>query len=179
MATAQRIIMGGAAAASAAAEPRGGKVVLPPADLGWALLGWVGAVFLVIGLVDLSLGWITPHFGNPEWEFGTIARTLDSLPITVLGLALVLAATAERRVVWAVRAASLVAWVLAIGLLVLLAVFLLDVPVALKATVPPELKAGLYRAVAKALVQGLLYPTVLAAIGWQGVRATRRARIVA
>ena len=79
-------------------ESRAGQPVLPPTDLGWRLLGWVGLVFLVIGLLDLGLGWYPPRFGSAEWEFGTITRTLDSLPISVLGLAMVMALSA---VTWA------------------------------------------------------------------------------
>ena len=173
-AVSQRVLIGGGSA-----EPRAARLVLPPADLGWSLLGWAGLVFLVIGLLDLGLGWFPLHFGNPEWEFGTVTRTFDSLPITVLGLALTLASAVQRRVAWATRGAAALCWVLALILAVGFVVFLLDVPVALKAVTQPVVRAGLVRAIAKALVQGVLYPTVLAAIGWQGVRATRRARTFA
>ena len=171
MSVAQRVVIGGANA-----DPQGARLVLPPAHTGWSLLGWVGFVFLVIGLLDLGLGWFPAHFGNPEWEFGTVAHTLDSLPITVLGLAMALASAVERRVSWAARAVSVLCWLLALALVAGLVVFLLDIPVALKATTQPEVRAGLHRAIVKAVAQGVLYPTALAAIGLQGVRATRRAR---
>jgi hypothetical protein len=167
----QRVVIAGGGS-----QPEGGRLVLPPADPGWSLLGWVGLVFLAIGLLDLALGWFPPRFGNPEWEFGTVTRTFDSLPITVLGLALTLASAIQRRVAWATRAAAALCWLLALILAAGFVVFLLDVPVALKAVTQPVVRAGLDRAIIKALVQGVLYPTVLAAIGWQGVRATRRAR---
>lgn len=173
MATAQRIVMGGATPAVSESKL---KVLTSPGEVGWTLLGRVGVVFVGIGLLDVALGWTPTHFGSPEWEFGTIAHTLDSLPVTVLGLAFVLAAAIERRAAWAVRATALLAWVLAAFLVVGFAVFLLDVPVALKAVTDATVKSGLHRAIAKALVQGVLYPSVLAAIGWQGVRATRRER---
>jgi hypothetical protein len=168
---AQRLVIGGTAA-----DTRAPKLVLPPADLGWSLLGWAGLVFLVIGLLDQALGWFPLHFGNPEWEFGTVTRTLDTLPIAVLGLAMTLASAAQRRVPWTARAAAALCWLLAAVLLAGLVVFLLDVPVALKSVTQPAVRSGLERAIVKALVQGVLYPTVLAAIGWQGLRAARRAR---
>lgn len=176
MSAAPRIVMGGALPST---EPRL-KLAAPPDDhqqrLGWTLLGWVGLGFVAIGVLDLAVGWLPPHFGNPEWEFGTVAHTLDGLPITVLGLAMVLASAVERRVRWGVRAASLAAWALAAMLAAALVLFLLDVPVALRAVIDPVAKTGLRRAILKALVQGLVYPSVLLAIGWQGARATRRVR---
>ena len=46
---------------------------------------------------------------------------------------------------------------------------------ALKAVTQPALRGQLMRAIVKAVVQGVLYPTVLVAIGIAGVRAMRRA----
>jgi hypothetical protein len=173
MSAPQRIVLGGTNP-----EPRGGpKPLSPPlVDTGWSLLGVVGLAFAALGALDQSLGWLPPHFGNPEWEFGTITHMLDGLPITVLGLVMVLASAAQRRVGWAVRVGAAACWTLAALIAVAFVVFLLDVPVALRAVTQPALKAGLVRAIAKAIAQGLLYPTVLVAIGVQGVRATRRAR---
>ncbi|MFL5574703.1 MAG: hypothetical protein ACJ79S_01835 [Gemmatimonadaceae bacterium] len=145
-------------------------------DAGWLLLSRVGLAFLAVGVFDVALGWVPPHFGSPEWEFGTIARTLDSLPITLLGLALTLAGAAARGIAWATRAASLAALLLAALLVAALAVYALDVPLAFRVVTDPLARSGLERAVAKALVQGTLYPTVLAAIGITGIRLTLRAR---
>lgn len=157
-------------------ESRAGQPALPPTDLGWRLLGWVGLVFLVIGLLDLSLGWYPPRFGDAEWEFGTVTRTLDSLPISVLGLAMAMASSVQRRVTWAMRSAALLCGILAACLVVAFVIFLLDIPVALRTVTDPVLRAGLDRAIVKAIVQGVLYPTVLATVGWRGVRAAGRAR---
>jgi hypothetical protein len=150
------------------------KSTLAP-DVGWSLLSWVGATFLTIGLFDLALGWYPARFGNPEWEFGTIARTLDNLPITVLGLALALAGAVARGGTWAIRGMAAAALVLAALLLTALAVYALDVPLAFRVVTDPLARMGLKRAVAKSLLQGTLYPTVLAAIGITGIRLTRRA----
>jgi hypothetical protein len=148
----------------------------PAPSVAWSLLSWVGAAFLTIGLLDLALGWYPARFGNAEWEFGTIARTLDSLPITILGLALALAGAAARGATWAARGAAAGAILLAVTLLAALAVFALDVPLAFRVVADPLARAGLQRAVAKALVQGTLYPTVLVAIGVAGIRVTTPAR---
>lgn len=167
----QRVVIGSAPAS----EPRASQASPPPANFAWSVLGWLGLVFVVTGLLDQALAWFPLRFGNPEWEFGTVSHTFDNLPLTLLGTALVLASAAQRRVGWATRAAAALCWLLAAVLLVGLVVFLLDVPVALRAVTQPALRGQLMRAIVKAVVQGVLYPTVLVAIGIAGVRAMRRA----
>lgn len=159
------------------AEPRPLPRRAAPAPMvGWELLAWVAAAFVAIGLTDLLLGWIPVRLGNPEWEFGTVSRTLDNLPITLLGLALLHASVASRGIDWALRATSLLALLLAGILLVGLVVYVLDLPLAFRVVTDPSARSGLERAVIKALVQGTLYPTVLLAIGIKGIRQTVRAR---
>jgi hypothetical protein len=148
----------------------------PSPTVGWELLAWVAGAFVVVGLTDLLLGWIPVRLGNPEWEFGTVSRTLDNLPITLLGLALLHASVAARGIDWALRATSLLALVLAGILLVGLVVYALDLPLAFRVVTDPAARSGLERAVVKALVQGTLYPTVLLTIGIKGIRQTVRAR---
>ena len=144
--------------------------------LGWELLGWAGLAFFVIGTLDLAMGWVPFRVGNPEWEFATVSRTFDNLPITVLGLTMLLAGVSARGVEWAMRAAGLVALLLAALLLASLIVYALDLPLAFRVVTDPAPRSGLKRAALKAVVQGLLYPTVLATIGLKGIRPTLRAR---
>jgi hypothetical protein len=121
--------------------PRKGIPVSP--TVGWELLAWIGIVFLVVGGTDLLLGWIPVRFGNPEWEFGTVSRTFDNLPITALGLVLVLASVAARGIDWAIRATSLLALVLAAVLVVGLVVYALDIPLAFRVVTDPAARSGL------------------------------------
>ena len=66
---------------------------LPPApDYGWYLMGWLGLVFVIVGGSTLVMSWYPPLIGNPQWEFGTVSSTYDNLPITALGLGLLLGA---------------------------------------------------------------------------------------
>ena len=144
----------------------------PSPGVGWELMGWVGLVFFIIGALDLAMGWVPLRFGNPEWEFGTVSRTFDNLPITVLGLTMVLASAAARGTSWALRATGLLALLLAVFLVVGFVVYALDVPVAFRAVGDSAARSGLKRAVLKALVQGMLYPIALTAIGIRGIRLT-------
>lgn len=144
--------------------------------LGWDLLGWAGLAFFLVGGLDLAMGWVPLRLGNPEWEFATVSRTFDNLPITVLGLTMLLASVAARGIEWAMRAAGLVALLLAAFLFLALVVYALDIPLAFRVVTLPAPRMGLKRAVLKAVVQGTLYPTVLVAIGLKGIRPTMRVR---
>lgn len=145
-------------------------------SLGWELLGWAGLAFFIVGGLDLLMGWVPLRLGNPEWEFATVSRTFDNLPITLLGLTMLLASASARGIPWAMRATGLVALVLALFLGLGLVVYALDLPLAFRVVTAPEPRAGLKRATLKAIVQGTLYPTVLVAIGLKGIRSTLRAR---
>jgi hypothetical protein len=144
----------------------------PSPSIGWEVLGWVGLAFFLIGGLDLAMGWVPARFGNPEWEFGTVSRTFDNLPITVLGLTMLLASAAARGIEWAIRATGLLALLLALFLFAGFVIYLLDVPVAFRAVGETAARSGLKRAVTKALLQGLIYPIALAAIGIKGIRLT-------
>lgn len=145
---------------------------VPSPAVGWELMGWVGLAFFLIGALDLAMGWVPFRLGNPEWEFGTVSRTFDNLPITALGLTLLLASAAARGIDWAIRATGLLALLLALFLFASLLVYALDVPVAFRAVGDSDARSGLKRAVTKGLAQGMLYPIVLAAIGIKGIRLT-------
>ena len=106
----------------------------------------------------------------------TVSRTFDNLPITLLGLTMVLASAAARGIPWAMRATGLIALVLALFLVLGLVVYALDRPLAFRVVTAAEPRSGLKRATLKAIVQGTLYPTVLVAIGLKGIRSTLRAR---
>ena len=142
----------------------------------WAMLGWVGLAFFIVGALDLLMTWVPTRFGNPEWEFGTVSRTLDNLPITAIGLTMLMASVAARSIAWAMRATGLIALLLAAVLAMGFLVYLLDVPLALRRVTDPLARSGLKRAIFKAAVQGTLYPTVLATVGIMGIRKTLRAR---
>jgi len=150
----------------------------PPtsAPLAWEIIGWVGLAFLIIGGMDLLLGWFPTRFGSPEWEFGTVTRTLDNLPIVAMGLMLLLSSVAARGIDWALRAGALVAAILGVLVLVALVLYALDVPLAFRVVKDPLARSGLKRAVLKAAVQGTLYPAVLLTVGIKGIRHTLRAR---
>jgi len=143
------------------------------ASVGWRVLGAVGLTLLTVGLVDLLLAWVPPHFGSPEWEFGTISATLNNLPVPAMGLALVLARAAADR-----RRGQLVVigvWSVLVVLFLLVSAVLygLDVPLALRAVREPVQRSGLRSGMVKAVIALLAY---FAFHLWAAVFAFRRSR---
>jgi hypothetical protein len=158
------------------------KIVASPKDLrraspldstqAWAVLGWIGLAFLVVGGADFLLTWYPTHIGNREWEFGTVTSSLNGLPILVLGLGLLLtAARVVQRGWWALlaflAATLLLLWVLAAAVL-----WATTVPIALTST-PPELVTGIKKAIAKTTVQSVVYPMILAFLAWRSLTVLR------
>ena len=134
------------------------------------MLGWVGAVFFVVGFTDIVLAFVPPAFGVAGWEFATVQRTYDFMPLTTLGLALLLGsavAMGHRKLLFAVSGLLLL-----LGVLLVIAgvLYVLSVPFALQQVRQPIARTGLKRALVKAAVQGTLYPIVYLALGAKGLR---------
>lgn len=140
------------------------------AESAWRIVSVLGAAFLAIGLFDLALAWFPLALGSPEWEFGTVTRTLDGLPVPVMGAALALAAALAggSRVtarVMAVLMLALAVIVVAIGIL-----WATTLPFAFKPVTNDVVRLGLTKAVAKTSMQLLVYPTlftIAAVVGWR------------
>lgn len=129
----------------------------------WRALSWIGIAFVILGFLDIALGWYPTAFGNPEWEFGTISGSLNALAIPMLGLYLILAsalARAERNVA---RIVSVIMGVLLLVILGLGIIYLTVVPLALKAVSGNALLSlGIKKAVVKAIVLGTVDSVLLA-----------------
>ncbi len=136
------------------------------------MVALAGLLLGIVGWLDVLLLWVPAHFGTPEWEFGTSSSTFDALPLATLGLAFAIAgALAEG---WRVRL-KVLGWFTAVVLLLLLVVlglFLLDVPLAWKG-VPPANLSTLKRAIAKTVVLAVAY---LVTYGLFGLTVLRRLR---
>lgn len=142
-----------------------------PRDV-WALLGWIGLTFLVVGGMDFALTWFPTDFGNPEWEFGTVTQSFNGLPIVVLGLGLLLASSIHTGRTWlswvaAVGASGLLLWVLAGAV-----IWSMTVSIALRGT-PDAVLAGVQKAIARTAVQSVAYLILLGFLAWRGLGATR------
>jgi hypothetical protein len=142
----------------------------PSPDFGWYLLGWVGLVFALVGGFDLLLIWYPLHFGNPDWEFGTVSATLDGLAVTTLGLALLLGVGVARGKRWLVRTMAVVFVAVAVVIVLAAILYATNMPIALQSMTDPLIALGLKKAIAKTTVQAFLYPVAFA---WIAVKAWR------
>lgn len=150
---------------------------LPPApDFGWQLLGMLGVVFFLSGLLDLGMAGYPFMFGNPDWEFGTIASMLNALPVPMLGLTLLLASAVARGWALGIKLWSIVAIVAAVVILALIVIWALNLPLAFRTVQDPLPRLGLKKSVAKTLAQAVLYPAAFMWLGFKGWRLSRAQR---
>lgn len=151
-------------------EPVGGPKRTVPAkpDAGWFLLGWAGWVFLVAGLVDIALAWIPFNLGNAEWEFGTITRSFDALPLPFLGSALIMGAGVARGRLWWGRIGVVVLALLALWVLASAVLYALNVPLALRSVKQPLVLIGLKKAIFRTGLQSVLYVFAASGMAWLG-----------
>ena len=154
-------------------ERRPAPVVSDP-DYAWSALGWVGLVFVLVGMVDLVLAWFPPALGSPEWEFGTIGATLNGLPLPALGLTLCLAAGIAKGSRWQMRATSAAAICLAVLLLGLAFIYMTVIPVALGDATNAVVRTGLLKSITKAVALLAIYPVLFVWVGYRGWKQSIR-----
>jgi hypothetical protein len=139
--------------------------------LSWKLLGWLGAVYLIMSVIDIALGWYPVRFGTPEWEFGTVSATINGLAIPTLSLFLILCSAVARERATVVRVVSIVLICLAIFLAILFILYLTAVPLALKAvTSNAIIHQGMEKAIIKATVLFLGYEVLYIVAAMNGLR---------
>ena len=141
--------------------------------LAWAVLGWIGLAFLVVGGSDFALTWFPLDLGNPEWKFGTVTASFNGLPILMLGVGFLVVASQELGRRWWGTLGLSVGVVLAVWILVGLALWSGTVSLALQ-TVPDELRTGVRRAVAKTLLQSVCFEAFLVYLIWRATVGWRR-----
>jgi hypothetical protein len=122
----------------------------------WRLFGWFGFLLVVIGGSDVASQWYPLVFSSPEWEFTTTAVTIASLPLLTIGVTILLAsflARAKREGVMVMGAVFLVLFI-AVG--VVLVLFALDVPLALRSPPGAPLTA-IKKAIVRTIFMGASY----------------------
>ena len=122
---------------------------------GLFLLGALGASFWIVGLVDLGLLWYPLNFDQVAWEFATLSRTLDSVPMSGLGLGLL--------------AFAAVSHLGALAFIAMGGLYATAVPEILRQTGPQNL-ASVHKAVVKNGLEAVVYTV---AFGWVGTRLWR------
>lgn len=138
------------------------------------VLAALGVAFLLVGTVDLALLWIPAHFDTLSWEFATVGRTLDGLPLAILGLGLLTYGATRSPRAGRGRARAFAAAFTAAALLVAAMglLFVTALPTVLQQTGAEALE-GVRRAAIRHGVQIVVYPAsfaLIAAVLWRGGR---------
>lgn len=156
-----------------AAEPAKPRDPLPTARAGeWRAVFWFGLLLAFVGLGDAALNWYPLGLGKPEWEFGVMAMTIAGLPLPTIGLAAMLASVVAHRRRRGILSMAWLFVLLALGVIAVYGLFLLVVPLALRAQ----------GQVANLVVKKTIAKTSLMALGFTvayiiaAVAAFRRAR---
>jgi Ca2+/Na+ antiporter len=165
-------MVGGDSISSTTATRSGSRNSSPFA---WDLLGLLGFALFVVGGSDFLLSWFPWRFGNPEWEFGTITAALNAMPAGLMGLTLLLIwAHQSESAVWT-RVLSGVILIWSVVLVALAVIYGLTLPLAARGFAVPNVGVGLKRAIARSLVQLVIYPVVML---WMAARGFRQARSI-
>ena len=137
----------------------------------WRVIGWLGAAFFAMSMIDVVLGWYPVRFGSPEWEFGTISATVSALAIPALGLYLVLCSAIARERANIAKAAGIVMIMLAVFLLGLAFFYLTTLPLALRAVRTNDMASlNMKKAVLKWLILFVGYESLFVFGALKGIR---------
>ena len=115
-----------------------------------------GLALTIVGLIDVSLLWYPPRFGDAEWEFANLGSTFESLSLTTLGLALLAAGFTARGLKGGLYLMAGLFAFFSLATLAGLALFGLNIPVALGGT-PAALQTTLKMVLVKNVVLAVTY----------------------
>jgi len=118
-----------------------------------------GIAFALVGAIDIGLLWFPLRFGNVAWEYATVGRSLDSIPMPALGLVLVAFGALRHPKVTGPRLRLVSGGFILLGLcMTTLALLLLTSAPAVLSQTPPEAMQAAGRAAARHTLQAIVYP---------------------
>lgn len=138
----------------------------------------VGALLVLVPLVDLALRSFPPQFGTLQWRFATAGLVLNNTGTILLGLGLIglVAALAGHR--RTLRALGITTLVLAVVVLALVALFALDA-VQIRRLAAPNFKRPILASGLGAMFTGLFGIVALVTMGRAALAASRPTRATA
>ncbi|MFV1988054.1 MAG: hypothetical protein ACC682_12295 [Gemmatimonadota bacterium] len=124
-----------------------------------------GCAFALVGFADMALLWLPANPGNVAWEYATVGRTLDSLPLSSLGLLLIAYGVLRdaRPTRNGVLFVSAIFILFALFTAFLAFLILTSAPAVISQT-PPEAADAVRRSATRHGVQGVIYPLAWFAI---------------
>jgi hypothetical protein len=149
------------------------RVLVQDFELGWRLLLVLGWLFTIVGLLNTLLLWVPLRFGSAEYEFASVAASLDGLPVTMMGLTIALAASRAGAHARSALAATILLWVVAALVVAAGVLYWLNVPLALGAVTEPMVRLGIKKSMLKVTTQAVLYPAAMVYLALIGSRSTK------
>jgi len=143
-------------------------------DLGWKVMSWAGLALVLVTAADFLLALVPLNVGDPQWEFGTVTVILNGMPAMAMGLALLIGSAAARGSRWQLRTFATILFVLSALILAGITLYALTVPIAFKSTTNAVVLFGLKKAVARTVVQAVIYPLTFTAMGIAAIRYSAR-----
>lgn len=141
-------------------------------DAAWRCLAWFGIVVGFVGFADVALVFYPARFGDPTWEFGVVDSAVSSLPLLIMGLAAIMGAAMARKRPAQIRAAAVVALLLALLILAAWIMYMTTAPLAVRVS-PPEIKPGIYKSIARTTIMSVAFGgglVVAAAMAFRSLR---------
>jgi len=140
----------------------------------WRLLTVLGLALAAVGLVDVAMLFFPARPSAVDWEFGTISGVFEGLPLVTIGVGLMAAGAIARAGRGWLMTMAVVQLILALVLMVLLVVFVLDIPVVLGA-VDPQMKFTAKQSIVKSGLMAVVYVLTYLTLGIWAARRVRAA----
>lgn len=138
----------------------------------WAMVQVLGVALALVGFADFALLWYPARWASVDWEFGTVSAAFDGLPLLTIGLGLATAGAVSRGRRGAMAGLAAVLLVMSLLLIAMLLIFVLDVPVVLRA-VDPQLRESLVKSLVKTSSMAIVYVVLYLTLGIWAVRRMR------
>jgi hypothetical protein len=151
------------------------RALTPEQQLIWRAAFALGLMLALVGAGDAAGQWIPLRVGTPEWELGTVTYFFDTVPLLLIGLALLVGSGVALGRRWQVRTMAVLCILLAVLMWLAAVLFGTVVPLALRGMRDPVGLTMLKKSLVKTGVQVTLYPFALlwlAAASWRASRRT-------
>jgi hypothetical protein len=128
-----------------------------------SFLRWVGLVMVALGTSDIALIWLPLNIGNPAWESAAVMASFQGVPIVLVGLTLVVVASALEVQPWWALGAGVVAVVFLLFVLggtALWAANLREALASAEGVVPTDLRKAMVQASTQGVVLTIAFGIV-------------------
>ena len=147
-------------------------------ETGWRVIFLIGLGATIVDLLDLVWLFVPPRFASLEWEYGTIGGLFDGLPLLTIGVGLMAAAVMASNWRRMRTVVVLLSFLVSLAILILGAIFALDVAPIVRAQNDPGQAYVLKLGSLKTGLEGAVYFLLYLALGvwtWRRNRKTKRA----